>query len=141
MSITSIFFLTIVILPLVVNIIRELLDYFLNRKSVIELIKRGENFSFLQLEKEIGINNEKLVSYSQWTNAQLSLIQKRKKYEYNLKQALRKGEQKEIKLQLYNIFPQFTEIEIKYWTSKWPIQKSEKEIKRETQLRKIFSPK
>jgi hypothetical protein len=124
-----------------VNIIRELLDYFLNRKSVIELIKRGENFSFLQLEKEIGINNEKLVSYSQWTNAQLSLIQKRKKYEYNLKQALRKGEQKEIKLQLYNIFPQFTEIEIKYWTSKWPIQKSEKEIKRETQLRKIFSPK
>ncbi|GMT45003.1 MAG: hypothetical protein IEMM0006_0835 [bacterium] len=132
--------LTIYLIVLINRGVKELLDFFFNRKSVKKLIFQADNISFVEIENEIELYTEKIQSKYPWTKEHFDGFLKKKELKTQLIKQRYKREKVKINLEIEKIEKSIRQYEIVYWISEFGFQKSESELEREMKLRKIFNP-
>jgi hypothetical protein len=127
-------------LYIVITIIKELLDFFVNRKSINELFHKADNISLEQLDNNFEEYSKKLQSDTPWTKEHISVLHKKKELEAMLKKLYYKRDRDNNYFELQALNKSLKEYEREYWIVNFGRQKSKYELSRETRLRKVFTP-
>lgn len=123
-----------------IYLIREILEFVINKEKVKKLIIKAESISFENIEHNISIYSNKLKTLDEWTLKELEIINKNRELNERVKKAYRKRESDAIYWEKEDLKKYSLEIINKYWISKWKPQKTQKEINQELKFRKLFSP-